>query len=101
LIASTLLLAFDDQLIFYQHFDSKTTIEPNVFVLHRLWMLEVECNSVAIQLISQTLFMRGCLRSRAEKLVNLDGAANHAIGEVIEFQFRALRDLRGDPLPIL
>ena len=33
-------------------------------------------------------------------LVNLDVAARHAIGKVIEFQLRVLRVLRGGPHPV-
>ncbi len=82
---------FDDQLVFDQHVDSKSTIEPDFFVMHRLWVLELELNSIAFQLISQTLFVGGFQQPRTENSVYFNGTADHAIGKFVEVHLRALR----------
>ena len=42
-------LEFQDQFVFYQNVNSVSTIEPDVLVLYRLGVLELECDPVAIE----------------------------------------------------
>ena len=45
--------------------------------------------------MSQTLFVGRFQYSRPQMSLNLDGAPDHTVGEIIEFHLRALRVLRG------
>ena len=64
--------------------------------MHRLWVLQLECDSIAVQLVRQALFVGRFEQSRAQMTVNLNGAANHTIGKIVEFPLRARRALRGE-----
>ena len=57
------------------------------------------CDSVAIPLLRQTVFLRGLQQPRAGKSVKLIRTADHVIGKLVDFDFRALRVLRGDARP--
>ncbi len=54
-----LLNAFElnDQFVLDKNVDSVSAIEPDIFVLYRLWVLELECEPIAIQFMSQALFV--------------------------------------------
>ena len=59
--------------------------------MHRLWVLQLECDSIAVQLVRQALFAGRFEQSWARMTVNLNGAANHTIGKIVEFPLRVLR----------
>ena len=89
-------LEFEDQLALHQNINPVSTIELDILVVHRLWVLQLECDSIAVQLVRQALFVGRFEQSRAQMTVNLNGAANHTIGKIVEFPLRALRVLRGE-----
>jgi hypothetical protein len=84
LISST-LPEFENQFVFYQNVNSVTTIEPDVLVLDRLWMLELESDSAALEFMSQTLFIGSFQEAWPQFTVNFGGTTDHAIGEIVEF----------------
>ena len=56
----------------------------------------MECDSIAVLLLRQALFAGRVEQSRAQMTVNLNDAASHTIGKIVEFHLRALRALRGE-----
>jgi hypothetical protein len=88
----------NDQLVLHKKVNTVSTIEPDVFAFYRQWVLELKGESIAIQLMNQTLFVGGFQQSWPELPVNFDGTADHAMREIVEFHLRALRVLRGSCL---
>jgi hypothetical protein len=46
----------NNQFVPCKNVDSISATEPDILVLYRLWVLEMECDPIAIQFMSQTLF---------------------------------------------
>ncbi len=51
----------------------------------RLWMLQLEWNSIPLQLMSQALFVAGFQQPRPQFAMNFDRTADHAPREIVEF----------------
>jgi hypothetical protein len=88
-------LQLDVPLVFEEDVNPLSTIKMNVFALYRQAILELKCDPVAAQLMSEALLVGRLEQYWSELPVNFDGTADHAIRKLVEFHLRALRVLRG------
>ncbi len=88
----------DDELILHQGVNPVAAIQSNSLVLDGQWPLEMEMEAVKLHFPSEALLVRRLQESRSENtvhLVHLNGATDDSVRKFVEFQLRALRDLRG------